>query len=182
MKKLMAIAALAATAVAVSGCFSIEVEDKGCDIVRGLDGAPLVDNEGKVQLAHRGQIWKVKKHWVETAMEQFDFTRKPGDDIALSMKNYKDVVSAELDKLVATSFKGAAELAAKVGAAIATAGGSVAGEAGYGALKDCMTRFLAKGGDANKASVTCSGGSCTISDGVVSEVCEGCCEGGACGE
>ena len=174
MKRLLIFCAAVAVAFAMEGCFSITVEDRGYEVVRGLDGAPLIDSTGKVQLAHRGQVWQVRKHWVETACEKFDFSRAPGDTITLSMSNYKDVVSAELEKLVGTAFKGAADLAAKVGAAITTCGGSVAGEAGYTALKSCIQRFVAKGGDANTATVTCSGGNCTISDGAVSEVCTGC--------
>lgn len=158
----------------LAGCATIEVEDRGYEPLLNPDGTVLVDADGKAQLVHKGQIWCWKKHWYEQSAEEIDFSRRPGDDISLTVKNYRDVVSAELTKLVDASLKGAAELAAKVGAAIATAGASVAGEAGGSALKGCISRFLARGGDANAATVTCSDGSCTISDGVVSETCENC--------
>ena len=175
MEKLHMILGSALVAVAMlSGCLSIKVEDHGYEALRDKDGNVLVANDGTAQTIHKGQTWKYYKHWFEQTAEEIDFMRKPGDDISFKVKNYRDVVSAELNKLMETSFKGAAELAAKIGAAVATSGGSVAGEAGYAALKNCISNFVSKGGDASKATVTCKDGSCTISDGSVSEVCESC--------
>lgn len=163
-----------ALAVALSGCLSIKVEDLGYEPLRDKNGEVLVDKDGKAQIVHKGQTWKYFKHWFEQTAESIEFARKPGDDISLKVKNYQDAVSAELNKLVDTSLKGAAELAAKVGAAIATSGGSVAGDAAYQALRSTIARFVSKGGDSSKATVTCKDGSCTISDGSVSETCTNC--------
>ena len=68
--------------------------------------------------------------------------------------------------------KGAAELAAKIGAAIASSGGSVGAETIAGWVKN----YIAAGGDVNKATVTCAGGNCSFSDGSVT------CINGACSE
>ena len=165
-----------ACAITLAGCLAIKVEDYGMEPVRDAAGNPVVDSNGVVQTVHKGQRWHYNKNMVEQTAEEVDFTRRPGDDINLVVRNYRDVVSAELNKVVDTSFKGAAELAAKVGAAIATSGGSVAGEAGANALKTAISKYLAKGGDAKNATVTCKDGSCTISDGSVTETCENCVE------
>lgn len=157
-----------------AGCVAIEVEDYGQQPVIDAAGNPVCDSNGVVQTVHRGQRWHYNKNMVEQTYEELDFARKPGDEVNLHVKNYKDVVSAELNKVVDTSFKGAAELAAKVGAAIATSGGSVAGDAAYSALSKTIKKYLSKGGSAEKATVECKDGSCTISDGTVTEVCEDC--------
>ena len=157
-----------------AGCIAIEVEDYGQQAVVDSAGNPVCDSNGVVQTVHKGQRWHYNKNMVEQSLEEIGFTRKPGDDVTVNIKNYKDVVSQELNKVVDTSFKGAAELAAKVGAAIATSGGSVAGEAARSAISKAIARFQKKGGDASKATVTCNGKDCTISDGTVEEVCEDC--------
>lgn len=171
MKKLLILAALAAT---LTGCMSITVKDYGYEVVRDKDGAPIVAKDGTVQTIHKGQRWSYFKHWVNSVCEEFSFARKPGDDISFNAKNYKDEVSAELNKLIETSFKGAAELAAQVGAAIATSGASTAGQAGVSALSTTIKKYLSKGGKVDNAKVTCEGGNCTISDGTITETCTDC--------
>ena len=171
MKKLILFAALAAT---FAGCLSITVEDYGYEVVEDSAGTPLVDKEGKVQTIHKGQRWSYFKHWIEQMCEEFSFSRKPGDQIDFAAKNYKDQVSPELNKLVETSFKGAAELAAKIGAAIATCGATAAGEAGMSAISKSIASYVAKGGNVANAKITCDGGNCTITDGTVTETCEDC--------
>ena len=90
-------------------------------------------------------------------------------------------MSAELNKLIETSFKGAAELAAQVGAAIATYGASTAGQAGVSALATTIKKYLSKGGKVDSAVISCEGGNCTITDGTVSETCVDClCTDGGC--
>lgn len=178
MKKLLIIAAIAVT---FAGCMSITVEDYGYDVVRDANDAPIVAKDGTVQKVHKGQRWSYFKHWVNSACEKFDFSRRPGDDISISASNYKDEVSAELNKLIETSFKGAAELAAQVGAAIATYGASTAGQAGMSALAKTIKSYVSKGGSIENAKVTCEGADCTITDGSITETCTNClCTNGSC--
>ena len=170
----VALAAFLALPAFFQGCTALEVKDYGHEVVRDADGKPLVDKDGKVQTVHKGQKWHYNKNMVDQSLDDLEFTRKRGDVIGLKLKNYKDTVSPELNKVVETSFKGAAELAAKVGAAIATSGGSVAGEAAYSALRSAIAKYISKGGDVSKTTVTCKDGSCTFTDGTVTEVCEDC--------
>ena len=166
--------ALLAFGLLFVGCTALKVTDYGHEVVRDADGKPLVDKDGKVQTVHKGQRWHYNKNMVDQSLDDLEFTRKQGDVIGLKLKNYKDTVSPELNKVVETSFKGAAELAAKVGAAIATSGGSVAGEAAYSALRSAIAKYISKGGSADKAKITCEGGNCTITDGTVTETCTDC--------
>lgn len=170
----LAFALLFAIALAIVGCTALKVTDYGHEVVRDVDGKPLVDKDGKVQTVHKGQRWHYNKNMVDQSLDDLEFTRKQGDVIGLKLRNYKDAVSPELNKVIESSFKGAAELAAKIGAAIATSGGSIAGEAGASLLKKAIANYLSKGGSAEKAKITCEGGNCTISDGTVTEVCTDC--------
>jgi hypothetical protein len=113
------------------------------------------------------------RHWIDTHVDtaKLDVSKEA---IAFSMNGYKAEPSEELNKVIETSFKGASELAAKVGAAIATSGGSVAGEAGFALLKSAITKYIMRGGDAKNATITCKDGNCTISDGTITETCTDC--------
>ena len=173
MKKLMMIA-LAACAAAMTGCVAIEVEDYGDEVVKDSAGNPVCASNGVVQTVHKGQRWHLNKNMVEQAYDEVEFERQLHNVVKFRISNYKDAVSPELNKIIDTSCKGAAELAAKIGAAIATSGGSVAGEAAYSALSQSIKKYLSKGGSAEKATIECKDGNCTISDGAVTEVCTDC--------
>lgn len=173
MKKLMMIA-LAACAAVMTGCCSMEVTDYGYEVVRDAEGKPLVDAFGVVQKIHKGQKWDYNKNMVDQSFDDLDFSRTTNNTIMIRLTNYKGTVSPELNRIVDTSFKGVAELAAKVGAAIATSGGSVAGDAAYSALRNAIAKYVSKGGDVSKTSVMCEGGNCTITDGTVTETCIDC--------
>ena len=173
MKKLMMIVCAACAAV-ITGCVAIEVEDYGYEVVTDKAGTPLRDANGAVQTVHKGQRWHMNKNMIEQQYDDVEFERQLNNVIKFRISNYKDAVSPELNKVIETSFKGAAELAAKVGAAIATSGGSVAGEAAAAAITKSVKNYIAKGGSVENATVTCEGGNCTISDGNVTETCTNC--------
>lgn len=67
-------------------------------------------------------------------------------------------------------------LAEKVAAAYATAGASVAAAGAKRAVSKAIASYILKGGDPQKAKVTCADGNCTFSDGIVTEVCTDCWE------
>ena len=169
--------ALAATSGCVAlvfvGCTSTTAEWGGERIITGADGAPLVDKDGVVQKVKEPVKLSSWRHWIDTHVDtaKLDVSKEA---IAFSMNGYKAEPSEELNKVIETSFKGASELAAKIGAAIATSGGSVAGEAGFALLKNAITKYITRGGDASKAKITCENGNCTISDGTITETCTDC--------
>ena len=169
MKKLMTIAALAATATA---CRVVEVENHGEGILVDTNGAPVLV-KGNIVRYSKGWTVYHNQHWMATEADSLEASVKAGE-IYFSLNKLNTSPSEELAKLVDVSLKGAAELAAKIGAAIATSGGSVAGDAAKAYIKKSIGNFIAKGGDASKATVTCENGACTISDGSVTETCTDC--------
>ncbi len=88
-------------------------------------------------------------------------------EASASVKGYGNTVNVEAVKAIADA---ATDITAKVCAAIATAGGSACADS----VSSLVAKYIKAGGDPEKATVTCSGGNCTISDGAVSEVCTGC--------
>ena len=169
----LVVAALVALALLLPGCTSTSAEWGGERVVVGADGAPLVDKDGVVQKVKEPVRLSSWRHWIDTHVDTATLGVEP-EKISFEMNGYKAEPSEELNKLVETSLKGAAELAAKVGAAIATSGGSVAGDAAYSALRNAISKYISKGGSAEKAKITCEGGNCTISDGTVTETCTDC--------
>ena len=177
IEKALAVLALVAIggccALIFCGCSSTSAEWGGESVVYDLNGAPLVDKDGVVQKVKNPVKLSSWRHWIKTLFTASKLVVKR-DEIELSLDGYKSEPSEELNKVIETSFRGASELAAKVGAAIATSGGSVAGEAGFALLKKAITNYVTKGGDASKATVTCKDGNCTISDGTITETCTNC--------
>lgn len=175
MRKLMTMIALAACAAAMTGCTSTSAEWGGENVVCGADGAPLVDKDGVVQKVKQPVRLKSLRHWNDTHIDvaKLLVTR---DQIDFAMNGYKSEPSEEFNKMVESAFKGAAELAAKIGAAVATSGGSVAGEAAYSALRNTIAKYISRGGSAKNATVTCKDGTCSITDGTVTETCTDCFE------
>lgn len=169
MKKLMTIAALAATATA---CRVVEVENHGEGILVDTNGAPVLV-KGNIVRYSKGWTVYHNQHWMATEADSLEASVKAGE-IYFSLNKLNTSPSEELAHLVDVSLQGAAQLAAKIGAAIATSGGSVAGDAAKAKIKRAIEKFVAKGGDVSKATVDCSNGACSISDGTITEVCEDC--------
>jgi len=172
MKKLMMLAALAAVAAGTTGCKSITVEKRPHAPVTYTDTNGVVqvlcDTSGKPVFVDNG--WEVSyfQHWTWTKLDTLNATAGAG--VTLSLNGYESGADSNLVALVSASFDGAALLAAKVGAAIASSGGSVAADALSAAIK----RYISKGGSAAAATVTCTDSGCTISDGTVTETCTDC--------
>lgn len=177
MKKLIEITTLAALCAIAAGCKSVTVTrhpatlakiataDGGEKVATDSKGAPIVLDGG----------WEVE-YFQHGNWQKFDaMSATAGAGVTFALNGYEGGTDySNLAKLVEVSFAGAAELTAKIGAAIATSGGSIAAEGGAKALASAISKFISKGGDASKATVTCANGNCTISDGTVSEVCEDC--------
>lgn len=170
MKKLYCL--FAAIALAMAGCRVVEVENRGDGFLTDKDGQPVLVNGQPVKYSKGWNIYH-NQHWMATEVDNMEAHVKP-EDISFSMNKLTAKPSEELRLLVDTSLKGAAELASKIGAAIATSGGSVAGDAAYSAIKSAVSSYISKGGSVENATVTCEGGNCTITDGTVTETCTDC--------
>ena len=158
----------------VGGCKSIEVRRHAASVATYADTNGVThavcDAKGKPIILDGG--WEVDyfQHWMWTKLDTLNATA--GTGVALSLNGYESAVDTNLVALVKTSFDGAALLAAKIGAAIATSGGSVAADGVKSAISAAVQRYISRGGDVSKAAVSCADGKCTISDGSVCETCD----------
>ena len=170
----MVLASLLAS-LALTGCTSTTIEWGGRKALRDADGKILVAANGEPYYESAPNRYHTNRHWTDDTIQDAVVKANPNGSYEASVGKRESIVnSAGLTALVEASFKGASELAAKVGAAIATCGGSVAGEAGAAAISKSISNFVARGGSADNATVTCKDGSCTITDGTITETCTDC--------
>lgn len=195
MKKLMMIVAaglFAAILGSVTGCKSIEVEYRGKALATWTDTNGVVraicDDLGKPIFFDKGWVVDYFQHGTFTKMDEM---HAEAGVAKLDLNGYQSGMDSNLVALVDVSLRGTAELAAKIGTAIATCGGSAAAEGGASGIislaKQAYNRFKKRGGDESKAVVTSAAdGTVTVSDGSVGVQCANgvCsdCAGGTCSD
>ncbi len=179
MHRMMMFAAVAALALA--GCKSITVDRRGYELAKDRDGNVLCDTNGVPVLIDLGWEFTYLQHWQLVKFDDMSAGIRPGE-ITVSIGGYYSAADSNLVALVDVSLRGTAELAAKIGIAIATCGGSAAAEGGAAAIvsiaKTAYAKFKAKGGNEAKAVVTSAAdGTVTVTDGTVGVQCkDGTCE------
>ena len=140
------------TAAALAGCRSVTVKNYGQEVV---------DVNGKQTVISKGWYVSHWQHWMITRADNISASIKP-EEITFGLTGLDEKSDGDgLAKVVTASLSGAAELATKIGAAIATAGGTACADS----ISGLVAKFVKAGGDASKASVSCKDGSCTITDG-----------------
>lgn len=150
-------------ALALFGCRSVTVKNYGQSVVRV---------NGKDQIVSNGWYVSHWQHWMITKADSVKAGIKP-DDISFEINGLDEKSDGDgLSSVVDKSLSGAATLASKIGAAIATAGGSSCAD-GVVAL---IQNFIKAGGDASKASVSVKDGAVTLTDGVITCTGDGCSE------
>lgn len=169
MKKLMLNSVAAAAALIIIGCASTSAEWGGTSVVYGRDGQPLVDKDGKVQTTAGATRLSSFRHWFDSSVAGAKLGVK-GEELSFELNGYNGGVSSNFVAWTHVLITDSATLAVKVGAAIATAGGTAAADG----VSGLVSRFLDAGGNVSKATVECKDGTCTLTDGVVTEVCENC--------
>ena len=148
-------------AAALAGCRSVTVKNYGQEVV-DVNGVKTVISKG----------WYVShwQHWMITKADNISASIKP-EEITFGLTGLDEKSDGDgLAKVVTASLSGAAELATKIGAAIATAGGTACADS----ISGLVAKFVKAGGDTAKASVACKDGSCTITDGATT------CTGDSC--
>ena len=107
-------------AAALAGCRSVTVKNYGQEVV-DVNGVQTVISKG----------WYVShwQHWMITKADNISASIKP-EEITFGLAGLDEKSDGDgLSKVVSASLSGAAELATKIGAAIATAGGTQFGAA-----------------------------------------------------
>lgn len=178
MKKIMILAALvAAFAITMTGCKSIEVERKaqslatiqtanGVEVVRDSSNNPVVLDGG----------WNVDyfQHW---NWQRFDsLSAKAGKDVSLDINNYEGGADpTNLTALVSASFDGGTKLVTAIGEAyVKIAGGGAQAETAFTVAEKVYSYFKSLGGDPSKAEVTTKSSDNTlqVSDGTTCVQCD----------
>ena len=145
----------------LGGCRSVTVKNYGQEVV---------DVNGKQTVISKGWYVSHWQHWMITRADNISASIKP-EEITFGLAGLDEKSDGDgLSKVVSASLSGAAELATKVGAAIATAGGTACADS----ISGLVAKFVKAGGDTAKASVSCKDGSCTITDGATT------CTGDSC--
>lgn len=187
MNKLMMAFAVGAAILSMTGCKSISVDRRGFDVARDAQGN-IVCTNGVPVIIDLGWEFSYWQHWQLVKFDDMSAGIRPGE-ITVSIGGYYSAADSNLVALVNVSLQGAAELAAKIGTAIATCGGSAAAEGGAAAIvslaKTAYEKFKAKGGNEAKAVVTSAAdGTVTVTDGTVGVQCKdgecSYCEDGTC--
>ena len=148
-------------AAALAGCRSVTVKNYGQEVV---------DVNGKQTVISKGWYVSHWQHWMITRADNISASIKP-EETTFGLAGLDEKSDGDgLSKVVSASLSGAAELATKIGAAIATAGGTACADS----ISGLVAKFVKAGGDTAKASVACKDGSCTITDGATT------CTGDSC--
>ena len=174
MKKLI-IHVLVLASATFTGCKSIEVNNRGSEVALDGDGQVVRDTSGNPIVIYKGWDVDYFQHWNWQKFDAFSASVETNGAISVTINGYASGADSNLVHLVSASLDGVATVADKVLAAMATQGVSLLGDAASMALKACEERWIANGGDPSKLQVTCKDGSCTLTDGTVTETCTDCC-------
>lgn len=162
MKDYMKIrAAFAAFVVAIiasivmTGCKSIKFEK--------IEHTPSIVGTNVVATSVKEVRGEYYAYGIENNLEGLNITASPTSGVTVAISRVSYDMSKQHGEIVDKSLSGAANLAAKIGAAIASCGASPSADA----VSALVARFVAAGGNPEKATVECADGSCTISDGEV---------------
>lgn len=164
MKKCIIV--ICASAVVIAGCKSIKFAK--------TERTPYVVGTNVVAVTERAVEGSYYAYGLENNLEGLEVSASPTNGIAVKINRVSYDMSKQHAYIVDKSLSGAAELAGKIGAAIATAGGSATGDVIAGYVK----QFIDKGGDISKATVTVSDDKVTCTDG--SCFVTGSCSEGVC--
>ena len=138
---------------------------------------PVSDSSGNVTgyiIASGGWTASARSPlWAAESLRGLDIGVGTNGTVHLILGEYNRDLSTNAVAVTRILTDGAVNLAAKITAAIVSSGASPAAD-GIAALG---SRYRAAGGDAEKAQITCSDGTCTVTDGAIT-----CTDGGCCGE
>lgn len=134
----------------------------------GTNGVPYVS--GYQVLSGGWEATARSPLWADEAIKGLSIGVSTNGTVTLNLADYSRDLSTNAVTMAHNLVSDFAVLAEKAAAAYATAGASVAAAG----VKKAIASYILKGGDPDKAKVTCEGGNCTFSDGVITEVCTDC--------
>lgn len=171
MKKIIIVAAAVAAFI---GCTSsTRIEWGGKKAVRQSDGTVLVDKDGAPYYEAEKNIYN-DFNWL-TKREERDVSVKVTSDGAYEagLGSRVNDVSSNGIAMVTGSLNATTKLVSTCAAAYATiAGGGAQADTVATVASKIVSYFTSKGGNADNATVSCSDGSCTVSDGTTTVSCD----------
>lgn len=172
MKKLILVAALAAS---FCGCQTRITAEKHPETVVPIqrvvtvNGAEQVITTDAVRASGGWYATARSPLWAAEAIRGLEIGVETNGAVRMAVADYSRDLSTNAVEMAHNLVTDFALLAEKVGAAYASCGGSVVAGGAASALKKAIANYIAKGGKAENATVTCADGACTISDGSVTE-------------
>lgn len=174
--------AFAALAFSFSGCQTVIKAEKHPEQVLPIEEKVSVNGEERIivrdyKIASGG--WDASARsplWATESLKGLDIGVQTNSTVYLRLDTYNRDLSTNAVILTEKTFEGATNLAAKIGAAIATSGTSAGADAVSAAAKALYEKFTAAGGNVENATVECKDGVCTVTDGNVS------CTDGSCSD
>lgn len=183
--KTMMIIALAAFAAMFSGCQTRIAAEKHPEQVVPIQR--VVEVDGRQQVITTDAI-RASGGWYATARSPLWATEElrglsigvqTNGTVTLGLDSYRRDLSTNAVTMAHNLVVDFAELAEKAAAAYATCGASVAAGAatkisakGKASIQKAMASYILKGGSSGNAKVTCADGSCTFSDGTITEIAQ----------
>lgn len=166
--------------LAVCGCHTVIEAEKNPEQVFPVEEKVTVNGEERVIVSRyfvASGGWEASARsplWATESLKGLDIGVATNSSVHLKLDTYSRDLSTNAVVLTETTLEGAANLAAKIGAAIATSGTSAGADAVTAAAKSLYEKFTAAGGNVENATVSCTNGVCTVTDGSVS------CTDGSC--
>ena len=108
--------------------------------------------------------------WADEALKGMTLSVGDKGEVAFGLSEYSRDLSTNAVTMAHNLLTDFAALAEKAAAAYATAGASLATSQASAAVKKAIASYITKGGNAESATVTCKDGTCTFTDGTVTEV------------
>ena len=167
---------------AICGCkTTVEVrkfpeEAKPIKRVATIDGNQVLYTSGYTSPMSGGWLFRGSSPLFATeALRGWDAEVAPDGTVRIRLDSYDRDLSTNAVEVARITADGIVNLASKVAAAIVSSGASPAADG----VSELVRKFVASGGDAAKATVSCRDGTCTVTDGCVTCDDSGC---SACGE
>lgn len=172
MVRVVVIAALAA---AVAGCQTRVTAEKRPETVVPIEEVVTVNGEQRVivrDVVRASGGWYASARsplWASEAIRGLEIGVETNGTVRLTVADYSRDLSTNAVEMAHNLVADFAVLAEKAAAAYASAGATVAAGQASGSLKRAIAAYVARGGDASVATVSCADGACTITDGSVTE-------------
>ena len=168
--------------LAVCGCQTVIEAEKKPEQVLPIEEKVTVNGEERVIVSKyfvASGGWEASARsplWATESLKGLDIGVATNSSVHLKLDTYSRDLSTNAVVLTEKTLEGAANLAAKIGAAIATSGTSAGADAVTAAAKSLYEKFTAAGGNVENATVECKDGVCTVTDGSVT------CTDGSCSD